>query len=148
MSYVLYRHRSFFHSLYRVFMPEHVVRKVLRQSILASQYCHTAHGARPAVVHRNLSPKKRTFCFVSVRLRLRSAAGSVSVSLYLWTEADDKSTCDQFCLVLFDRNDRIVLAGFSRTASHPSRGQFLKGMIEVSKETTGPIARAALGQSC
>jgi hypothetical protein len=40
-------------------MSEGVVRRVLYQSLLALHHLHTAHGDRPVVVHRAISPEKR-----------------------------------------------------------------------------------------
>ena len=42
-----------------IVMSEGVVRRVLYQSLLALHHLHTAHGDRPVVVHRAISPEKR-----------------------------------------------------------------------------------------
>jgi len=40
-------------------MSEGIIRRVLYQSLLALHHLHTAHGNRPVVVHRAISPEKR-----------------------------------------------------------------------------------------
>jgi len=40
-------------------MSESMIRRVLCHSLLALHHLHTAHGDRPVIVHRAMSPEKR-----------------------------------------------------------------------------------------
>lgn len=55
------RDRIRWHQVHGIAISEGMIHRILRHTLLALHHLHTAHGDRPVVVHRAISPEKLLF---------------------------------------------------------------------------------------